>query len=130
MNAENVVLLLVSVVVQWFTAAGMIWLTWWAAQSRDAPALRVIALVLVVVPALFWPVLTFSMTLDSGGSASRRIFLIGVVSAGVMIIRALLLTVWAIVSKDRPYLRIGGGVIAFLSIAGLALQGIGSLIRL
>ena len=129
MSGENLVLLVIGMVAQWITAAAMIWLTWWAAQSRDAPALRVIAMVLVIVPALLWPFLTMRLSLDTYGSASRGAFLFGVSAAGIALLRALFLVIWAIVSKDRAYLRIGGGIIAGLMSVGLVMQAVGSLGR-
>ena len=128
MSSDNAVLLFASAVAQWFTAAAAIWLTWWAAQSRDALVLRVLAMVLVVVPAMLWPLVTMAVTLNYE-AVSRTAFLYGVLGAGVAVLRAVFLGIWAAVSRDRPYLRIGGAVIAVLQLAGLMVQGIGALVR-
>jgi hypothetical protein len=119
--------MLVNLLTQWLSAAGMIWLVWWAAQSRDALAWRVLAGVLVVVPALAWPVLTLMITMNSYQTVSNRALMFGILSASVTVLRALLLITWAITSKDRLYLRIGGGVIAMLSAVELSIAALASL---
>ena len=123
------IFLLLGIAAQWFTAAASIWLTWWAAQSRDALALRVSAMALVIVPALFWPTATMWLSSAGAGSMTSRAFLYGIVAAGIAALRALFLGGWSAVSRDSPHLRIGGAVIALLEVAGLAMQGIGLLAR-
>jgi hypothetical protein len=102
---------------QWLGTAAAFWLVWWAAQSRDATALKIIGLVLAIVPALLMPVLSlmipFYRVVSSAASIGTTFALI---SAAVGIARALFLAIWAIASKDAAILRIVGGVIAGLLI--------------
>jgi hypothetical protein len=106
----------VMLITQWAAAAATLWLTWWAAQSRDSQALRVIAIVLVVVPALISPLISIPRPY---ATPAEQAALISLVFGGISLLRAILLIVWAIVSRDRAYLRIGGGVIAALTILGM-----------
>lgn len=117
--------LLASMVGQWLAAAASIWLTWWAAQSRDALPLRIGAMTLVVVPALLWPAVTVAISMDQTGAVTSRAFLFGVLSAGVSLLRAIFLGVWATVSNDSAHLRIGGAVTAGLLVVSLALGLVG-----
>lgn len=129
MSSIDLTVLIITAFAQWTATAGMLWLTWWAAQSRDPQALRIVAMVLVVVPALLWPLLSMSITMGGTESITSRAVLIGAMGAVVAVVRAFFLVVWAIVSKDRQYLRVGGGVIAFLQLAGLGVQLLGGLLR-
>ena len=130
MTSASTIFLMFGLVGQWLTAAGSIWLTWWAAQSRDAPPLRVIAMILVVGPALLWPWLTFTISANGYGSMVGRASMIGMLGVGVGVLRAMFLAVWAIVSGDRPGLRIGGAIVAGLLLVGMMIRGLGTLARL
>lgn len=129
MSISNPEVLLASLLAQWVATAGSLWLTWWAAQSRDALALRVIAMVLVIAPAVLMPVLNYAIMVDRS-SVTRMAVLFGLSAAVIAFARGIFLIVWAIVSKDRSYLRIGGAVIAALLILGIAIQALPSLLRL
>jgi hypothetical protein len=111
------------VLPQWLGAAAAFWLVWWAALTRDGPAFRVIALTLAIVPALLTPLLTIYIQ-----SAQLPVSSIGFLYAAVLFVvevcRALFLVVWAIVSKDRPGLRIGGAVIAGLLVLHVVAAGV------
>lgn len=102
---------------QWLGTAAAFWLVWWAARSRDATALKVVALLLAVVPAVLMPILTLLIPYYRDFSSVRNIgMMIAITSAAVGIVRALFLAIWAIVSKDATMLRAIGGVIAGLLI--------------
>jgi hypothetical protein len=102
---------------QWLGTAAAFWLVWWAAQSRDATALKIVGLVLAIVPALLMPILSLMIPLYRGFSSAASIgTTFALISAAVGIARALFLAIWAIASKDAAILRIVGGVIAGLLI--------------
>ncbi|WP_425228447.1 hypothetical protein [Sphingomonas sp.] len=127
MNDVHPLPMLLTVAMQWSIAAAAIWLTWWAAQSRDTPTLRVIAMTLVVVPALGWPLLTAWMTTGAYETISRRAFVFGAANVAIGIVRALFLAGWAALSRDRTYLRAGAAVIAggqLLLLAGQAIVAV------
>ncbi len=102
---------------QWLGTAAAFWLVWWAARSRDATALKVIALIVAIVPALLMPILSLMIPYYRGFSSAASIgTTIALISAAVGIVRALFLVIWAITSKDAAILRTVGAVIAGLLI--------------
>ena len=102
---------------QWLGTAAAFWLVWWAARSRDATALKVVALALAIVPALLMPILSLMIPFYRDFSSAANIgTMIALISAAVGIVRALFLVIWAIASKDAAMLRIVGAVIAGLLI--------------
>jgi hypothetical protein len=102
---------------QWLGTAAAFWLVWWAARSRDAAAFKIVGLALAIVPALLMPILSLMIPYYRGFSSAASIgTMIALISAGVGIVRALFLVIWAIASKDAAILRIVGGVIAGLLI--------------
>jgi hypothetical protein len=120
-GAMDSVAIAVMVLAQWTATASSLWLTWWAAQSRDPLALRVIALVLVIIPAVISPLLTLpGMAMSM--SVSERAMMISLFFGGFSVLRAILLFVWAIISKDRADLRIIGGLIALLLVVLIGVQ--------
>lgn len=129
MSISNPEVLLASLLAQWIAVAGSLWLTWWAAQSRDTVALRVIAMVLVIAPAVLMPMLNYAIMTDRS-SVTRMAALFGLSAAVISFARGIFLIVWAIVSRDRSYLRVGAAVIAALLILGIAIQALPSLLRL
>ena len=104
---------------QWLGTAAAFWLVWWAARSRDATALKVVALLLAIVPAVLMPILTLIIPYYRDVMSVSNIGMtIAFTSAVVGIVRALFLAIWAMVSKDVTVLRAVGGVIAGLLIVG------------
>ena len=104
---------------QWLGTAAAFWLVWWAARSRDATALKVVALLLAIVPAVLMPILTLIIPYYRDVMSVSNIGMtIAIASAVVGIVRALFLAIWAMVSKDVTVLRAVGGVIAGLLIVG------------
>jgi hypothetical protein len=104
-------------VPQWLGTAAAFWLIWWAARSRDATALKVVALALAIVPAVLMPILTVMIPYYRDFSSVANIgMMIAIASAAVGILRALFLVIWAIASKDTATLRGVGAVIAGLLI--------------
>ncbi len=102
---------------QWLGTAAAFWLVWWAARSRDAMALRIVALTLAIVPALLMPIVTTMIPYYRGFTSAATIGMgIALISAAIGLLRALFLILWAIVSKDTAGLRGGGAVIAGLLI--------------
>lgn len=118
---------------QWIATASAFWLIWWAAKSRD-PGFPLVALILAIAPAVLLPfVSVFVQTGQLPVSSISAIFTI--TTFAVSAIRGLYLGVWAAVSKDEAYLRIGGAAIAALltlwmlfGVAALLLTG-GELFR-
>jgi hypothetical protein len=102
---------------QWLGTAAAFWLVWWAARSRDATALKAIALIVAIVPALLMPILSLMIPYYRGFSSAASIgTMIALISAAIGIVRALFLIIWAIASKDAAILRMVGAVIAGLLI--------------
>ena len=104
----------------YIAAAEAILLTWWAARTRDGAAFRIVALVLVIVPVVLLPLLTLSVQFGDGPIA-QRMMVPSIAGAVAGLTRALFLLVWAVISKDKAGLRVGGGVIAGLQLAHLLL---------
>ena len=102
---------------QWLGTAAAFWLVWWAARSRDPMALKIVALIVAIVPALLMPILSLMIPYYRGFSSAASIgTMIALISAAIGIARALFLIIWAIASKDAAILRIVGAVIAGLLI--------------
>ena len=108
-----------NMVMLWLSAAVSIWITWWAAQSRDPVALRAIAMATIIVPALVYPVINL---VPMSESVAQRILVITLTGMIVGLARGLVLLVWAGVSHDPAYLRIAGSAAGAASLLAALLQ--------
>jgi hypothetical protein len=116
METLQIIILAIS---QWTATASTLYLVWWAAQTRDAAAFRIIALALVLIPALVGPIISIPRP---NASMTEHMMLLTFFFGGIAVLRAIFLIVWAIVSKDGQGLRVGGGIVAAVGLIGLVVQ--------
>ncbi|THD37962.1 MAG: hypothetical protein E7773_03010 [Sphingomonas sp.] len=106
---------------QWTGVFGAFWLTWWAARSHDALAYRIIAVTLVILPAVAIPIAVLVVQ-NADRLGSGRFMIVSIATGVVGVVRGLFLIFWALLSKDTNALRAVGLVAAALMLAGVAAQ--------